>query len=360
MPTTTRWNETTNETEFHCSTCGQFFPRSGFFASRSRANGIHSRCRTCYLAYQASWRAGRRASGLSSGLTFGVEIETFGPGRAAVAAAVAAALGGTVEYVGGHYDIYTVKLADGRSWSFVMDSSIPSNTDGSRGGCEVVSPILRASEPSDMAMLQSVVRAVRATGSRVDLLPGYGLNAACGLHVHVGGHFTTAILGRLTSQVFAHQNAIFAAIAVLPSRERYCRKIESHTATALGQAQTSSDARHAWYGRRMSAAGARMSKYNDSRYQALNLHSYFYRGTVEFRMFNATLHAGLVRAYVELALGMVVSAKNADVAISTTSLPATVETMTALLDACKIADATVRSHLLKTWITETNAEEVAA
>ena len=32
--------------------------------------------------------------------------------------------------------------------------------------------------------------------------------------------------------------------------------------------------------------------YNWTRYYALNLHSVFYRGTVEWRCFNSTLHAG--------------------------------------------------------------------
>ena len=40
------------------------------------------------------------------------------------------------------------------------------------------------------------------------------------------------------------------------------------------------------------------------RYYALNLHSVFYRGTVEWRCFNSTLHAGKVAAYVNLCLAI--------------------------------------------------------
>ncbi len=36
----------------------------------------------------------------------------------------------------------------------------------------------------------------------------------------------------------------------------------------------------------------------------LNLHSVFYRGTVEWRCFNSTLHAGKAAAYVNLCLAM--------------------------------------------------------
>ena len=44
--------------------------------------------------------------------------------------------------------------------------------------------------------------------------------------------------------------------------------------------------------------------YNHTRYYALNLHSIFYRGTVEWRCFNSTLHAGKVAAYVNLCLAI--------------------------------------------------------
>ena len=48
----------------------------------------------------------------------------------------------------------------------------------------------------------------------------------------------------------------------------------------------------------------RHDHYNRSRYYALNLHSTFYRGTVEWRCFNSTLHAGKVAAYVNLCLAI--------------------------------------------------------
>ena len=44
--------------------------------------------------------------------------------------------------------------------------------------------------------------------------------------------------------------------------------------------------------------------YNWTRYYALNLHSVFYRGTIEWRCFNSTLHAGSAKAYVHLCLAM--------------------------------------------------------
>lgn len=46
------------------------------------------------------------------------------------------------------------------------------------------------------------------------------------------------------------------------------------------------------------------SEYDDSRYHALNLHSVFSKGTIEFRMFNSTLHAGEVKSYIQLCLAI--------------------------------------------------------
>ena len=55
-----------------------------------------------------------------------------------------------------------------------------------------------------------------------------------------------------------------------------------------------------WY----NGCGSRHYHYDDSRYHALNLHSVFSKGTIEFRMFNSTLHAGEVKAYIQLCLAI--------------------------------------------------------
>ena len=44
--------------------------------------------------------------------------------------------------------------------------------------------------------------------------------------------------------------------------------------------------------------------YDDTRYHALNLHSVFNKGTIEFRLFNSTLHAGEIKSYIQLCLAI--------------------------------------------------------
>jgi hypothetical protein len=55
-----------------------------------------------------------------------------------------------------------------------------------------------------------------------------------------------------------------------------------------------------WY----NGASRRYQHYDDSRYRALNLHSVFSKGTIEFRLFNSTLHAGEVKSYIQLCLAI--------------------------------------------------------
>ena len=44
--------------------------------------------------------------------------------------------------------------------------------------------------------------------------------------------------------------------------------------------------------------------YDNSRYRALNLHSVFASGTIEFRLYNGTMHAGKIKTYIQLSLAI--------------------------------------------------------
>ena len=95
---------------------------------------------------------------------------------------------------------------------------------------------------------------------------------------------------------------------------RYCRPIEARFIEALEarRPKTMSDVRDAWYGR----SGETPSRYHSSRYHGLNLNSLFFRGTLEFRYFNGTLHAGEVKAYVQLVLAIAAKALSSKAASS--------------------------------------------
>lgn len=48
----------------------------------------------------------------------------------------------------------------------------------------------------------------------------------------------------------------------------------------------------------------RNKHYNSTRYHGLNLYATFTKGTVEFRLFNSTTHAGEIKAYIQFCLAV--------------------------------------------------------
>ena len=55
-------------------------------------------------------------------------------------------------------------------------------------------------------------------------------------------------------------------------------------------------------------------------HNGLNLHAYFTKGTVEFRLFNSTLHAGELKAYIQFCLAVTAKAINTSKASSKPSV----------------------------------------
>lgn len=229
-------------------------------------------------------------------LRFGIEIETVGQDRARLAQAIQAVVGGTIA----GYDSYRVTATDGRVWSVVRDGSL----SGSRNG-EIVSPILGY---EDIETLQNVVRAVRRAGARTD--------ASCGIHIHIdGSRFSAKAVTNLVKMVHKQERLIEQALGIQSGRlARYCKPIDASFLRRLEERRprTMQELRDAWYGR----SGAQPQRYHDSRYRGVNLNSLFFRGTVEFRLFEGTLHAGEVKSYVQFALALAAKALRAKSASS--------------------------------------------
>lgn len=226
-----------------------------------------------------------------SALTFGVEIEVTGMAPDTAAAVVRNAIPGGLPQPGRATECLD---AAGRTWKAVWDSSI------SPAGAEVVTPPLRL---EDMPVLQEVIRALRTAGARV--------NESCGIHVHVGsGGLDAPALRRLACAVYRYEWVIDQMVRPLPARrERYARPMEECFARRMANAGgrvTEDQINMAWYGHRRAVPCP--GRYDWTRYSGMNLNSHFLRGTVEFRWFNGTLHAGLIRAYVVLCLSLVAAA----------------------------------------------------
>lgn len=225
---------------------------------------------------------------------FGVEIEMKGITRREGAKLLAEFFHNhSNRFIGDGYDIYGADDSEGRTWKFVSDASV-------EGGCELVTPILRY---DDIETLQEIVRLVRNNGARID--------GQCGIHVHIGvPRIKASKVANLSNFFYAYEDIIYHALKIKSRRQRFCRKTDERFIERLNEdkPRTKDEFADCWYESQNASCG-RGHHYNESRYHALNLHAWFTKGTVEFRVFNSTLHAGRVKAYIQFCLALVAKAK---------------------------------------------------
>ena len=240
---------------------------------------------------------------------FGTEIEMTGITRQRAAEVVAELFGTEAFYDGTYYGVWSVKDQEGKKWKFMSDGSI--DTQRKSGGqivaasgeysTEMVSPKLSYDE---MGKLQEVVRCLRKHGGFV--------NESCGQHVHVdAANHTPRSLKNALTIMYAKEDILFKALKVQERREySYCQKVRPEVLEKIrkmpNKSITMDRVRNVWYGGR----DGRHNHYDSTRYYALNLHAVFSKGTLEWRCFESTLHAGKVRANITLALAISAQAIN--------------------------------------------------
>ncbi len=234
-------------------------------------------------------------------LKFGIEIETVGRTRRAVAEGIQAIVGGYVQHVGSpsSYDPYHVTADDGRIWKVVADASL--NSVAKHLQAEVVSPILTY---ADLPSVQQIVRQLR-TGVRAKI------NNQCGIHIHIdAANFSPKALGNLIKIVNKQEDLIVEALGVNHDRlVRYSKKIKAELVNDIvrRRPQSIDHLNRLWYGYRNNNP----THYDSTRYHGLNLHNVWYRGTVEFRYFEGTLHAGKIKSYIQFCMALSAKAINA-------------------------------------------------
>ena len=232
---------------------------------------------------------------------FGIEIEMTGITREKAAEAIAEYFGTESFYIGTYYKTYGAKDRQGRTWKATFDSSIIAQKKS--GGrtvraadeykCEVVSPILTY---EDMADLQEIIRQLRHKGAFV--------NSQCGIHIHVdASRYTPQTLRNLVNIIASKEDILYKALRIDPARLRWCKKTNERLLEAINRRkpQTMEALKDIWYA---GSTRGRDEHYNDTRYHGLNLHSTFTKGTVEFRLFNSTTHAGEIKAYIQFCLAV--------------------------------------------------------
>jgi len=148
------------------------------------------------------------------------------------------------------------------------------------------------------------VRCLRHHGAKV--------NASCGQHVHVdASNHTPRSLKNAMTIMYSKEDILFKALRVQTSREQeYCQKVRPIVLEKIRRMPNSTISmeklKRVWYGGRDGS----QNHYDSTRYYALNLHAVFSKGTLEWRCFESTLHAGKVRANITLALAISAQAIN--------------------------------------------------
>ena len=235
---------------------------------------------------------------------FGVEIEFTGIYRELAAQILATELESRV--IGPARDAYyTRKVSDSRNrtWKIMRDSSIrPARKTGEEDideyRVEFVTPPLNY---EDIELLQRIVRKSKEAGASA--------NNSCGIHIHGDGSKHKAeSLRRLVSFVVARQDLIYEALKVGDRKNRWCKPLNEKLLIEMKKEKhiTKADTEKIWYSEANDNyyGGISYAHYNETRYHGINLHSFFTKGTVEFRLFNSTLHAGKIKAYVQFCLAL--------------------------------------------------------
>ena len=98
------------------------------------------------------------------------------------------------------------------------------------------------------------------------------------------------------------EDLLYKTLRIDVARERYCKKMDTRFLEEMNSKPplTLDEVKSKWY----DGGDYSYRHYDDTRYHALNLHSVFNKGTIELRLFNSTLHAGEVKAYIQLCLAI--------------------------------------------------------
>lgn len=233
---------------------------------------------------------------------FGIEIELTGITREEAAKVIAEYFGTESYYIGTYYKTYGAKDRKGREWKATFDSSIVAQkkirrqvtSAGDEYKCEIVSPILTYDDIPD---LQEVIRQLRHKGAFA--------SEKCGIHIHVdASRYTPQTLRNMVNIIASKEDILYRALQIDPARLYYCKKVNERLIETINKKKpkTMEQLKDLWYAEDPNSN--RNKHYNSTRYHGLNLHATFTKGTVEFRLFNSTTHAGEIKAYIQFCLAV--------------------------------------------------------
>jgi len=229
--------------------------------------------------------------------TFGVEIEFFGLNyvitpldNSIIKPYCISSRAKDGRHITDLYKDYNLVLGASRDlWHFERDSSVRGKGH-TKCGVELISPIL-----SGMEGLVQVFNAFRF----LNAIEGIDIDASCGMHVHHGvdpAVYTCKELQQLVRIVHHYEDLFYLLIPGDRKNAATCRPMEIDVKAFLDICDGDFDRNNCrikelWYSlqNRYDSKSGENSRYDKTRYHGLNLHSYWYRSTIEFRYHSALL-----------------------------------------------------------------------
>ena len=229
--------------------------------------------------------------------TFGVEIEFFGLNyvmtpldRNIIKPYSISSRGKDGRHITDLYQDYDLALGiDQDTWHFEKDSSVRGKGH-TQCGAEFVSPILSGLE--GLVQVHNAFRFLQA-------IEGIDIDLSCGMHVHHGvdrSVFNCKELQQLVRIVHRYEDLFYLLIPGDRRDSDTCRPMEIDVKTFLDVCEgefggNNCRIKKLWYSlqNRYDTNGGENARYDKTRYHGLNLHSYWYRSTVEFRYHSALL-----------------------------------------------------------------------
>ena len=225
--------------------------------------------------------------------TFGVEIEFFGLQYVAIPTNNGIIKPYNVSSRGkdGRHMLdlikdYKIPIKDDReSWHFEKDGSVRGKFH-TKCGAELTSPIM--SGIADLAQVYQMFQLLCD-------IEGIDIDGSCGLHVHHGvdpEKYKCIHLQQLVRIVHPFEEQFYLLIPGDRQNAETCRPMEIDVEAFLdicdGDAESGGcegEIKDLWYSaeNRCEEKASNYTRYDKTRYHGLNLHSYWYRSTIEFR-----------------------------------------------------------------------------
>jgi hypothetical protein len=136
---------------------------------------------------------------------------------------------------------------------------------------------------------------------------GFSVSSRCGLHVHIDARDFKEHqdrIGKLFRFMYAIEPILYAMLSPERGQSRYCMPLANrYQFSDITSRMRDKKVRRQWYKRTTNIS--RCGKYDLTRYFGLNLHSIFFRGTVEFRHHTGTINPIKILRWCELLLHII-------------------------------------------------------